>query len=153
MEVVRKSLTEISETHLDNEMLSKLPPPPSMALVSSRGIKNKRRAMEDKLVYLHNVNTLYNTKSNHDAAYYAIFDGHNGPAVAAYAVAHLHQFLLESASYPHDVTMAFREAYAKVDENIVKKVRRRFFSIKTKIGMYLPFFWAKVLVRHINSWE
>lgn len=122
MQTATKTVAEICSRHLDNETLSKVPPPGDDPLVSALGIKHTRRKMEDRMVFIPKLHTLYNVQAPHEAAYYAIFDGHGGPDAATYAVSHLHQFMVESSHYPQDVEKAMREAYAKTDNFFISKV-------------------------------
>lgn len=53
--------------------------------------------------------------------YFGIFDGHAGHEAAVYSASHLHQYLVESANYPHNPESALRDAFLKTDEKFREK--------------------------------
>ena len=82
--------------------------------------------MEDRHVVLHDLkaylpSTLQaKVNSEEHVSYYAVFDGHAGTDAAAHAAAHLHEHVIESASYPSDP----EEAFIKCDEEFVSKSKK-----------------------------
>ena len=62
--------------------------------------------------------------SEEHVSYYAVFDGHAGTDAAAHAAAHLHEHVIESASYPADPVAAFSEAFVKCDQEFVTKSKK-----------------------------
>lgn len=122
MQTVTGKINEVCLRYIDNEKLSSLPAPVQETYISTHAIKHTRRKMEDRLICLPRFNTLYNVKSNTEAGYYAVFDGHNGSDAAAFSVSHLHQFLAESKYYPDDPVRAFQDAYAKTESRYKSKV-------------------------------
>ena len=92
--------------------------------------KNTRKRMEDRHVVLHDLKAYLpsalqaKVDSEGHVSYYAVFDGHAGTDAAAHAAAHLHEHLIESASYPSDPVEAFTEAFIKCDEEFVTKSKK-----------------------------
>uniref|UniRef100_A0A182P4H9 PPM-type phosphatase domain-containing protein n=1 Tax=Anopheles epiroticus TaxID=199890 RepID=A0A182P4H9_9DIPT len=87
----------------------------------SRGLKHRRRTMEDRHVCLPDFNTLYRTKDTEPTAFYGVYDGHGGQEAASFAASHLHYYIAQSEHYPHDMEQAFREAFQKTDKLFLEK--------------------------------
>ncbi|XP_075220815.1 uncharacterized protein LOC142324071 [Lycorma delicatula] len=125
MQAATNQLIDVCKRYLNNAQLSTLPSPPSAILqappVSSCGIKNTRRTMEDRHIALQDLHTLFNIKGYGTASYFAVFDGHNGTEAAVYSVSHLHQFLMESPHYPEDPITALQDAFIKTDDYFKEK--------------------------------
>lgn len=134
MQTVIRKINEICSRYIDNEKLSSLPAPVQETCTSTHAIKHTRRKMEDRLICLPRFNTLYNTNSNTEAGYYAVFDGHNGSDAASFSVSHLHQFLAESKYYPDDPVKAFYEAYAKTELRYRSKVMYKTINMRCTIA-------------------
>ena len=92
--------------------------------------KNTRKRMEDRHVVLHDLKAYLpsalqaKVDTEEHVSYYAVFDGHAGTDAAAHAAAHLHEHVIESASYPSDPVAAFTEAFIKCDEEFVTKSKK-----------------------------
>lgn len=52
-----------------------------------------------------------------DAAFFAVYDGHGGPAIAKYAANNLHKLICEREEYKNgDISGAFSKAFLEIDE-------------------------------------
>uniref|UniRef100_A0A182XWF9 Uncharacterized protein n=1 Tax=Anopheles stephensi TaxID=30069 RepID=A0A182XWF9_ANOST len=87
----------------------------------SRGLKHKRRSMEDRHVCLPDFNKLFCTKDTEPTAFYGVYDGHGGQEAASFAASHLHYYVAQSEHYPHDMEQAFRDAFQKTDQLFLEK--------------------------------
>merc|ERR1719414_2724867 len=94
-----------STSHLSSGTLGS---PSKMRPTSVIASKNTRKRMEDRHVVLHDLKAYLpsalqaKVDSEEHVSYYAVFDGHAGTDAAAHAAAHLHEHVIESASYPSD---------------------------------------------------
>ncbi|XP_064652751.1 protein phosphatase 1E-like [Lineus longissimus] len=91
--------------------------------VSSHGIKNSRRKMEDRHMVIPDLNSLFDLKDYPNQSYYAVFDGHGGLDAAWYSAAHVHTNLVRQPMFRDDPLTALRNAFLKTDED---------FDIKAK---------------------
>ncbi|XP_052868054.1 uncharacterized protein LOC128274009 [Anopheles cruzii] len=81
----------------------------------ARGIKNRRRTMEDRHVCLPDFDKLFQTRDTEPTAFYGVYDGHGGQDAASFAASHLHYYIAQSEHYPHNMTLAFEEGFHKTD--------------------------------------
>ena len=107
----------------DNTSLQLLPPPPSFPTpaVSSCGIKNARRRMENRIAIVEDLDTIFNISSLHPTNYYGLFDGHSGVDAATYCSTHMHCFIAQSPNYPTDPERALRDAFARTESLFSEK--------------------------------
>ena len=103
-------------------------------------MKNQRRTMEDRHIVLPCISTAafsaFANKANDDVddvhallnadALYAVFDGHGGEQVAAFAAAHFLRHLLRVDRHLYRTAMddALAAAFASVDAAVVAKMQR-----------------------------
>uniref|UniRef100_A0A182VYG9 PPM-type phosphatase domain-containing protein n=1 Tax=Anopheles minimus TaxID=112268 RepID=A0A182VYG9_9DIPT len=87
----------------------------------SRGVKHRRRTMEDRHVCLPEFDKLFCTKDTEPTNFYGVYDGHGGQEAASFAASHLHYYIAQSEHYPHDMAQAFREAFLKTDKLFLEK--------------------------------
>ena len=59
----------------------------------------------------------------HNASYFAVFDGHVGIDAAKYASTHLHVNLVHHPSYPTDMETALRDAIKITDQNFLRRAK------------------------------
>ncbi|XP_058055731.1 uncharacterized protein LOC131207139 [Anopheles bellator] len=81
----------------------------------ARGLKNRRRTMEDRHVCLPDFDKLFQTRDIEPTAFYGVYDGHGGQDAASFAASHLHYYIAQSEHYPHNMTLAFEEGFHKTD--------------------------------------
>ncbi|XP_044754607.1 uncharacterized protein LOC123313693 isoform X2 [Coccinella septempunctata] len=99
-----------------------LPAPEDVySVVSTSALKNMRRKMEDRLIVVHDLNTIFTKQDTTPSHYYAVFDGHGGEHAAAYSANHLHQYLAESTNFTSNPEQAIRDAFSKTDCMFIKK--------------------------------
>ncbi|XP_049285063.1 serine-rich adhesin for platelets-like [Anopheles funestus] len=133
---VNQVCTELLDNEKLNNLLAQLTErnslgedqPDSVAEISpprkihfSRGMKHRRRTMEDRHVCLPEFNKLFCTNDTEPTAFYGVYDGHGGQEAASFAASHLHYYIAQSAHYPHDMQQAFREAFLKTDKLFLEK--------------------------------
>jgi len=88
-------------------------------------MRNGRRRMEDRHVILHDLvahlpeNLQHKINPEDHISFYAVYDGHAGVKAAASAASNLHNKLVESTSYPHDINAAIQDAIIATDEIII----------------------------------
>ncbi|KFB53084.1 AGAP002147-PA-like protein [Anopheles sinensis] len=87
----------------------------------SRGVKHRRRTMEDRHVCLPDFSVLFDTKDVEPTAFYGVYDGHGGQEAASFATSHLHYYIAQSEHYPHDMEKAFHEGFLKTDQLFLQK--------------------------------
>uniref|UniRef100_A0A182IK79 Uncharacterized protein n=1 Tax=Anopheles atroparvus TaxID=41427 RepID=A0A182IK79_ANOAO len=87
----------------------------------SRGVKHKRRTMEDRHVCLPDFNSLFDTKDTEPTAFYGVYDGHGGQEAASFAASHLHYNVAQSVHYPHQMELAFWEGFLMTDKQFLEK--------------------------------
>uniref|UniRef100_A0A1B6DD99 PPM-type phosphatase domain-containing protein n=3 Tax=Clastoptera arizonana TaxID=38151 RepID=A0A1B6DD99_9HEMI len=124
MQTTMRKLIEVCGQFKDNAQLSSLPPPSTdqfTPIITCCAIKNSRRTMEDRHVYIEDFHSLHNVTGYGNASFYGVFDGHNGLNAAIYSVAHLHYYLANSHYYPTDPENALRDAFRKTDEYFITK--------------------------------
>ncbi|XP_058117744.1 titin-like [Anopheles ziemanni] len=132
-------VNQICSNLLDNENLNKLlaeqyaersetdhPGPGALVAMRkkmhfSRGVKHRRRTMEDRHVCLPDFSVLFDTKDVEPTAFYGVYDGHGGQEAASFATSHLHYYIAQSEHYPHDMEAAIREGFLKTDKLFLQK--------------------------------
>uniref|UniRef100_A0A182Q4I1 PPM-type phosphatase domain-containing protein n=1 Tax=Anopheles farauti TaxID=69004 RepID=A0A182Q4I1_9DIPT len=97
----------------------------------ARGMKHRRRRMEDRHVCLPDFNKLFCTKDTEPTAFYGVYDGHGGQEASSFAASHLHYYIAQSEYYPHDMEKAFREAFLKTDELFLIKCKNHHLNSGT----------------------
>lgn len=93
-------------------------------LVSIHAIRNTRRKMEDRHVFLPTFNQLFGFSDPVDRAYFAVFDGHGGVDAARYAAVHVHTNAAHQPELPTDPAGALKEAFRRTDEMFLWKAKR-----------------------------
>ncbi|XP_012927426.1 protein phosphatase 1F [Heterocephalus glaber] len=93
-------------------------------VVSIHAIRNTRRRMEDRHVFLPAFNLLFGLSDPVDRAYFAVFDGHGGVDAATYAAVHVHVNAARHPKLRTDPTGALKEAFRHTDEMFLLKARR-----------------------------
>ncbi|XP_053658295.1 serine-rich adhesin for platelets-like [Anopheles marshallii] len=152
---VNRVCTELLDNEKLNNLIAQLgsglgeDQPDSAAEVStgrkihfSRGMKHRRRTMEDRHVCLPEFNKLFCTKDTEPTAFYGVYDGHGGQEAASFAASHLHYYIAQSEHYPHDMEQAFREAFLKTDKLFLEKCENHHLISGST---------AVACVHHINS--
>uniref|UniRef100_A0A182MMI8 PPM-type phosphatase domain-containing protein n=1 Tax=Anopheles culicifacies TaxID=139723 RepID=A0A182MMI8_9DIPT len=87
----------------------------------SKGMKHRRRTMEDRHVCLPEFDKLFCTRDTEPTNFYGVYDGHGGQEAASFAASHLHFYVAQSEHYPHDMAQAFRDAFLKTDKLFLEK--------------------------------
>ncbi|XP_008061293.1 protein phosphatase 1F [Carlito syrichta] len=98
--------------------------PQQQWLVSIHAIRNTRRKMEDRHVFLPAFNQLFGLSDPVDRAYFAVFDGHGGVDAARYAAIHVHANAARQPELPTDPTGALCEAFRHTDKMFLRKAKR-----------------------------
>ncbi|KAM5273563.1 protein phosphatase 1F [Ctenodactylus gundi] len=93
-------------------------------LVSIHAIRNTRRKMEDRHVFLPSFNQLFGLSDTVDRAYFAVFDGHGGVDAARYAAVHVHVNTAHQPELPTDPSGALKEAFQHTDKMFLLKAKR-----------------------------
>lgn len=93
-------------------------------VVSIHAIRNTRRRMEDRHVFLPAFNVLFGLSDPVDRAYFAVFDGHGGVDAARYAAVHVHIHAARQPKLLTDPAEALKEAFRLTDEMFLLKAKR-----------------------------
>ncbi|XP_063082211.1 protein phosphatase 1F isoform X2 [Cavia porcellus] len=93
-------------------------------VVSIHAIRNARRRMEDRHVFLPAFNLLFGLSDSVDRAYFAVFDGHGGVDAARYAAVHVHVNAARQPKLLTDPAEALKEAFQHTDEMFLWKAKR-----------------------------
>uniref|UniRef100_A0A182NDT3 PPM-type phosphatase domain-containing protein n=1 Tax=Anopheles dirus TaxID=7168 RepID=A0A182NDT3_9DIPT len=115
----------LGEDHPDSAVV---PVVPGNKIHFSRGMKHRRRRMEDRHVCLPDFNKLFCTKDSEPTAFYGVYDGHGGQEAASFAASHLHYYIAQSEHYPQDMEQAFRDAFQKTDELFLEKCKNHYLD-------------------------
>lgn len=124
----------------------------------SRGLKHRRRTMEDRHVCLPDFNTLFRTKDTEPTAFYGVYDGHGGQEAASFAASYLHYYIAQSEHYPHDMEQAFRDGFLKTDQLFLEKCENHVSMRDGTRGRvcvmrraFLLMYFFLVPLQHLNS--
>ncbi|KAL1428321.1 hypothetical protein MTO96_002709 [Rhipicephalus appendiculatus] len=107
------------------ELAQELPHTPATSLpLSSYGVRNNRRKMEDRHLALPDLNFALGLQGLPQYSYYAVFDGHAGVEAADYATAHLHRNIAAQPDFVTDPVNAVREGFLLTDRNFLQRSSR-----------------------------
>ncbi|XP_067395992.1 protein phosphatase 1F isoform X2 [Emydura macquarii macquarii] len=106
------------------KQLPSLRPLKRFLLVSIHAIRNIRRKMEDRHVYLPEFNQLFGLLDDVDRAYFAVFDGHGGVDAANYAATHLHVNVALHKEIHKNPAEALKGSFQQTDEMFLFKAKR-----------------------------